>query len=281
VALAASSTRAAMLHRAGELSLPHCSSRLMARSKKSRRVAFEALRRLSDNRIDPEDSLAETFEFERATDYRRYADRAAALIVAAILEHALRTAILTHFVLDEQETEQMFSGITSPLATFSARIKIGYALGIYGPDMKSDLQTIEHIRNVFAHSRRHLDFSSPEIIKACGEFIFPTKEGDPLNWEPLFEKSTTERDIFITIAKFFFTFLMRDPGEKPLRYKDVPDMAGMGFLAAFIANQIRETIPIWLFEARVIGGKYRHASIDHLIGNAVLLILAPACLAHG
>jgi hypothetical protein len=111
--------------------------------------------------------------------------------------------------------------LPAPLATLSARIDAGYALGIYGPDMKADLQTIQRIRNTFAHSRHHLDFSSPDIAKACGEFIFPTK--DALNWEPLFPRPTSEREIFILIAKFFATFLLRDPGEQPLRYQEVPE----------------------------------------------------------
>ena len=70
----------------------------MGRSTKFRREAFEGLRRLLRDRIEAEEGLSEIFEFERATDYRKYADRAAGLIVATLLEQALKTAICTHFV---------------------------------------------------------------------------------------------------------------------------------------------------------------------------------------
>jgi hypothetical protein len=198
----------------------------MARSTKARREALEALRTLLRDRVSSDDTLPEIFEFERVTDYRRYADRAAALIVATLLEQALETAILTHFVpLEDTDKNRLFigggSGDDGLLATFSARIQMGFALGIYGPDMRLDLQTIQIIRNVFAHTRRHLDFTSGKAVAACKEFIFPKK----FRWGGtggLFPKPASEREMFIQTAKFFMIYLVSSPDGKPLRYQDEP-----------------------------------------------------------
>lgn len=193
----------------------------MVYSRRSRREAFEALRRFIDKSlISPEDTLPEIFEFE-VTDDRRFADRAAALIVVSLLEDALKTAISTHFVpTDDNAINQLFgSGIDDgPLATFSARIRLGYALGIYGPDMRADLDTIRLIRNVFAHSRHLLDFSSPEIQNVCKQFIFPTK----FPWNDLVQMPTSEKEMFIQITKWFLIYLISSPGDKALTYRETP-----------------------------------------------------------
>lgn len=193
----------------------------MAHSRRSRREAVEALRRFLDKgSLSPENTLPEIFEFE-VTDDRRFADRAAALIVAALLEDALKTAISTHFVsVDDNTINQLFSsGVDDgPLATFSARIRLGYALGIYGPDMRADLETIRLIRNVFAHSRHLLDFSSPEVENVCKQFIFPTK----FPWNDLIKIPTSEKEMFIQITKWFLIYLVSSPGDKPLTYKETP-----------------------------------------------------------
>jgi hypothetical protein len=199
---------------------------LMGRSTRPRREALEALRRLLRDQVNSDNTLPELFEFERATDYRRYADRAAALIVATLLEQALETAISTHFIqLEDADKNRLFigsgGGDDGLLATFSARIQMGFALGIYGPDMRSDLQTIQIIRNVFAHTRRHLDFTSPEVASACNELIFPKK----YRWAGpggIFQKPPTERAMFIQVAKFFMIYLVSSPMDKPLRYQDAP-----------------------------------------------------------
>jgi len=193
----------------------------MTRSpKKERRDALEALRRFLNNQISLDDSLAEIFEFENAAEPERYADRAAALISASVLEEALRTAILTHFILlDDTAQNQIFAGSegNGPLSTFSARIRVGFALGIYGPDMKADLETIQLVRNVFAHSRRHLEFSSRPVALVCDQLIFPKK----FPWGGLAPKPTSDRDMFIQVAKIFATYLISAPEDAPRRYLEM------------------------------------------------------------
>ena len=70
----------------------------------------------------------------------------AASMVEVSLEHAIKALIVK---LRKAELKALFEG-AGPLRDFSAKIWIGYALGLYGPMMKHDLETIKDIRNAFA-----------------------------------------------------------------------------------------------------------------------------------
>lgn len=109
-------------------------------------------------------------------------DRAVALVAATnldmTLEHAIKSRLVT---LNSDENDRLF-GPDAPIGTFSARIKIGYALGIYERKFRSDLDTIRLIRNVFGHVQSHVDFETPEIAAACGE-IRIIKRNDPADWD--------------------------------------------------------------------------------------------------
>lgn len=96
-----------------------------------------------------------------------HSDRDAALIYGAMVENYLERAIATHFVSGESTTALFSYRSSGPLATFAAKIQIGYALGVYEERMRSDLRWIKNIRNAFAHVRKKIDFSTPAIADAC------------------------------------------------------------------------------------------------------------------
>src|SRR5664279_2171622 len=74
-------------------------------------------------------------------------DREAAIKGAALVERSLEDAIKAKIVkLRKAEQKALFEG-SGPLANFSAKIWIGYALGLYGPKAKHDMETIKDIRN--------------------------------------------------------------------------------------------------------------------------------------
>ena len=72
------------------------------------------------------------------------------------------------------------------LGTFGAKIKMGHALQLYGDITRADLNCIKDIRNVFAHAKMQLDFSSPEVIDACTQLKGPFGLGtnDKKLWPP-------------------------------------------------------------------------------------------------
>lgn len=119
-------------------------------------MAREALRALaSESR-----SLSDLFAQEAS-------DRAAAIVEATQLDARLKSAILTKMVpLTKGEEGALFKG-DAPLASFSARIRMAYALGIISKDMRSDLDAIRDIRNVFAHAQKHITFETDAVRSAC------------------------------------------------------------------------------------------------------------------
>ena len=90
-------------------------------------------------------------------------DRASAILGAAVLDGALESVILPKFrKLTEAQIKELF-GPDSPLGTFSAKIRIGYALNLYGPKTRSDLDSIREVRNAFAQTRKRIYFSTKEV----------------------------------------------------------------------------------------------------------------------
>ena len=94
-------------------------------------------------------------------------DRGCALIAASLLENTLALTINCHFPNYGLEFKnQLFEG-SGPLATFSAKIKVGCALAIYDQKVQKAFETVKDIRNAFAHSLKAIDFSHPTIANSC------------------------------------------------------------------------------------------------------------------
>jgi DNA-binding MltR family transcriptional regulator len=89
--------------------------------------------------------------------------RGAVMVAIAFLDDYLIKLIRRRFVaLTEDEQESLFAP-DRPLGSFSSRIKVAYALGIYGRKTSHDLNILRDIRNVFAHGLRKMDFETPEV----------------------------------------------------------------------------------------------------------------------
>jgi hypothetical protein len=102
-------------------------------------------------------------------ELREQNDRAAAIVLAAQLEDALRAAITSRLVpLNELEESEIF-GSDGPLYSFASKIRIGFALGVYGSMTRADLGRIRRIRNAFAHCRKPVKFETPEIAAECAK----------------------------------------------------------------------------------------------------------------
>jgi DNA-binding MltR family transcriptional regulator len=94
-------------------------------------------------------------------------DEATVIVGGTILEIALRNAIIRHFRqgIVESENLKLFNFENNgPLADFSAKIKLAYALGIGKEETRDDLDKIRLIRNYFAHTPRIVSLSDAEVI---------------------------------------------------------------------------------------------------------------------
>ena len=79
-------------------------------------------------------------------------DRAAAIVGASLLDTRIEAAIRARLIDDERsELLDGLVGERGPIGAFGTRIRLGFALGIYGPETKRDLLDIAKIRNAFAH----------------------------------------------------------------------------------------------------------------------------------
>ncbi|WP_338692035.1 hypothetical protein V5279_37980 [Bradyrhizobium sp. 26S5] len=100
------------------------------------------------------------------------ADYSVALIGQTFVERALELAILAKLApFDEEANRQIFSyDSNGPASDFAAKIKIGYVLGLFGPQTKKDLNLIREVRNAFAHSLQAISFKTQEVAEMCKLF---------------------------------------------------------------------------------------------------------------
>lgn len=155
------------------------------------------LKRVSRERPDLVDAF---FHHDRlaASD-----DRAAAIIVTTRLEDEIKELILSAMIdLNQTETGNLFIG-DKPLATFSAKIDIAYALGLIGKRARSDFTLIRLIRNVFAHARQHITFDKEEIAAACAKLTLLDRFEAISEWRGIEQPANTPRLRFIGTVKLY------------------------------------------------------------------------------
>ncbi len=94
--------------------------------------------------------------------------RGAAIIMTTALESALEDCIcmrLLPYPMSNTHRDTLFGG-EAGFAGLSAKIDLGYSLGLYGLKTKSDLHLIRKVRNEFAHYAPR-SFAHHEIMKHC------------------------------------------------------------------------------------------------------------------
>jgi DNA-binding MltR family transcriptional regulator len=131
-------------------------------------------------------------------------DAAFALMVSTALDQALELAILSHFGhVSDEEARRMFDDASNgPLGTFSARIKAGYALGIYPRGARDELDLLRYIRNAFAHSWEQIGFSTPAIKAGCNALQIPNQSAiRPEN------HASTAKERFLLSARVLYAYL--------------------------------------------------------------------------
>ena len=148
-------------------------------------------------------------------------DRDAAIVGTSMIDRGLEAAILREFVaLSKRQIEAIFEG-NGPLISLSAKIKIGYALGIFAEHARDDLEKIRKVRNAFAHSIQEVSFDTPEVRDICNSISFPgqVKEIEPRidqDWE-----IDTHKGKFL-MAVFLYANLFLCAPETPSPSPDKP-----------------------------------------------------------
>jgi len=108
-------------------------------------------------------------------------DRTAGVIAATLLDVRLERLLNAHLI-DGKESTKLLSGLSAPLASFSARIRAAYCLGLISKNEFEDLHAVREIRNIFAHHIFDCSFANPEVKAACDSLkhvpskgVFPTR----------------------------------------------------------------------------------------------------------
>lgn len=127
-------------------------------------------------------------------DAKKQPDRYLAIVMAAIMEESLGEILQARLVDHKKTAKKMFGGM-GPLATFSAKIDLGFLLGMYCGEFAKMLHAVRDIRNTFAHDLRPLTLAS-EALKT---------KATPLRFIETFDlrpKNRTERDLFMSACEF-------------------------------------------------------------------------------
>jgi hypothetical protein len=109
----------------------------------------------------PEDWMSIEEYTRLLDDINTESDRAAAVLAAAMLDDALKYAILAR-ATDRPAAEKLLRN-SAPLGAFSARIDAALAFGLIEAGDAADLHIVRRIRNDFAHEMRRLTFQAQKI----------------------------------------------------------------------------------------------------------------------
>ena len=103
-----------------------------------------------------------------AAENSAFADYAIAIIGAAYVERSIELSMKGRFVMLKQEEEKRLFNYDSdgPLSDLSAKIKVGFAMYLFGRETRDDLETIRRVRNLFAHHAKPVQFSLSEVREA-------------------------------------------------------------------------------------------------------------------
>jgi DNA-binding MltR family transcriptional regulator len=89
---------------------------------------------------------------------------ATAILGAVMVEHELDVLLRSKLRHKDDETWAILIADNGPLNSFSCKIAMGYALGIYDKGMHSDLTIVRNIRNAFAHSKKLIQFDHHAVV---------------------------------------------------------------------------------------------------------------------
>ncbi|HVL12338.1 MAG TPA: hypothetical protein VM529_07225 [Gemmata sp.] len=94
------------------------------------------------------DHVDEFFSF--LLEFVSESDRAAVVLGASMIDEQLKTLLSNTLLPSRDKQDDLLEG-DRPLATFSARIRVAYRLGLISADLAQSLDIIRTLRNVFAH----------------------------------------------------------------------------------------------------------------------------------
>ncbi|MCE7982443.1 MAG: hypothetical protein DYG89_14715 [Caldilinea sp. CFX5] len=144
-------------------------------------------------------------------------DRGAAIIGASLIDKQLEEAIRVR-LLCNSATKELFK-LSGPMHSFSAKINLAFALGLYGSHVYNDLNLIRKIRNDFAHFEIPINFTTQSISNRCSELWLPKHV--EINHQPLSPKEP--RDQYLRAVNILNSMLWKGIQRN---YTKINDLSG-------------------------------------------------------
>jgi hypothetical protein len=97
-----------------------------------------------------------------------------AIIGALVVEHEIEESIRRRFQkITDDEWLALLADESGPVSTFDRKVKLAKCFGIFDPAMKSNFDIIREVRNLFAHSKRLINFDHPLIVTQLDKIAPP------------------------------------------------------------------------------------------------------------
>ncbi len=135
--------------------------------------------------------FVETIEEQQAIEeMEATSDRAAAIVIASLVESRLTSALQTAMA-DAPSIKNDFFRSSGALGSFAAKIDLALLTGLLTEDAHKDLNTMRRIRNVFAHELKPTQFDANDQIRQLAQnFILIEKMMCPMEAEQVPEGFT-------------------------------------------------------------------------------------------
>jgi DNA-binding MltR family transcriptional regulator len=131
-------------------------------------------------------------------------DRGCAIFGASILDDELEFLLRAYFRDDPKAVKDtinsLFNG-EAPLATFSSRIKLAFALNLITRTMQSRIDIIRKLRNDFAHESGPLDFNDPRCRDRYNVLVTEWKDLLPKQENPSTEELSKRVGFILAVSK--------------------------------------------------------------------------------
>ena len=114
------------------------------------------------------------------SELKKETDRGLPLVGTVLIDEKLGE-ILKAFFIDGKISTKLLQEPTSPLATFSAKIDICFALGLIDDFEFYEINILRRIRNEFAHKRHGISFETGKIKDLCSNLRVKELDGFSTN----------------------------------------------------------------------------------------------------
>jgi hypothetical protein len=149
-----------------------------------------------------------------ADEIEKQTDRGAAIVPASLLDNMLENLIAARLIVQSSKRRKALFRQYAPLHSFSAKIELGFALGLFNNERRESLELIREVRNKFAHNLEATSFDHSEIA-AIVEAKVPQKVGE--------YKTLSSRQKFLFTCNTLIVFLGLAASFPQIRVKALDD----------------------------------------------------------